>query len=157
MLPDSQCFKSSLTRAKLHRPVLRAWQGEVSNKAAMLARHLLAAMSCTARAQVSLSSSVAHENMVQLLDVFAEGTELIIVVSHTQMPCARRPSALTCWWAVAVSGSACTVITSRLFDVAWTAAGEKQLTHTDSHGPQTATPAARLLCCLPLPEMCSGS
>jgi len=30
--------------------------------------------------QVSLSSSVAHENMVQLLDVFAEGTELIIVV-----------------------------------------------------------------------------
>jgi hypothetical protein len=32
--------------------------------------------------QVTLSSSVAHENMVQLLDVFAEGTELIIVVSH---------------------------------------------------------------------------
>lgn len=31
--------------------------------------------------QVSLSSTVAHENMVQLLDVFAEGTELIIVVS----------------------------------------------------------------------------
>jgi hypothetical protein len=31
--------------------------------------------------QVTLSSSVAHENMVQLLDVFAEGTELIIVVS----------------------------------------------------------------------------
>jgi hypothetical protein len=30
--------------------------------------------------QVTLSSSVAHENMVQLLDVFAEGTELIIVV-----------------------------------------------------------------------------
>jgi hypothetical protein len=30
--------------------------------------------------QVMLSSSVAHENMVQLLDVFAEGTELIIVV-----------------------------------------------------------------------------
>lgn len=30
--------------------------------------------------QVNLSSSVAHENMVQLLDVFAEGTELVIVV-----------------------------------------------------------------------------
>ena len=29
---------------------------------------------------MSLSSTVAHENMVQLLDVFAEGTELIIVV-----------------------------------------------------------------------------
>uniref|UniRef100_A0A383VK64 Protein kinase domain-containing protein n=1 Tax=Tetradesmus obliquus TaxID=3088 RepID=A0A383VK64_TETOB len=31
------------------------------------------------RREVTLSSSVAHENMVQLLDVFAEGTELIIV------------------------------------------------------------------------------
>lgn len=36
--------------------------------------------------QVSLSSTVAHENMVQLLDVFAEGTELIIVVSAAVRP-----------------------------------------------------------------------
>lgn len=35
---------------------------------------------CCLCAQVALSSSVAHENMVQLLDVFAEGTELVIVV-----------------------------------------------------------------------------
>lgn len=39
-------------------------------------------LSCCA-GQVTLSSSVAHENMVQLLDVFAEGTELIIVVRFT--------------------------------------------------------------------------
>lgn len=36
--------------------------------------------------QVSLSSTVAHENMVQLLDVFAEGTELVIVVRKQLQP-----------------------------------------------------------------------
>jgi hypothetical protein len=45
-----------------------------------LSCHVLRVHCCR---QVTLSSSVAHENMVQLLDVFAEGTELIIVVRDT--------------------------------------------------------------------------
>jgi hypothetical protein len=37
--------------------------------------------------KVTLSSSVAHEHLVQLLDVFAQGeSQLVIVVSPNQIP-----------------------------------------------------------------------